>query len=352
MSGKLRPFVAANTPLKFGRHFSFANKKCMMQKLKKTTIIGLTVIIFFIGCGFLKKFQAKPNQIVHSPNSISLNFEWVGLKRGNSFDSLGAMLVPVTINGSDRKFYMQFDLGHPSTVLYKCVLDQINKQQQQQPIQYDSANKKFCVLNFDIKFEKGHITYKQIDALPCSVSQINWSDTTQKIKIGTIGSDIIENKTIVINYPLKKIDIYDQMPAFMDSAYSFATMKYKNRRVILQATIQKEERNIFYDNGSSMFELAVSESEWKKLAAKDSIENKFELSNWGKMWTVHSIATQESITFGQKTFPIQNVQYLDGPSAALQLMYKFSGIDGMTGNKLFAKNIVVIDTKNLKYAVK
>lgn len=56
---------------------------------------------------------------------------------------------------------------------------------------------------------------------------------------------------------------------------------------------------------------------WNKLANKDALINTFDINNWGKKWIVHSIATNDSISFNSTKIPLKNVTYVDGPGVLL-----------------------------------
>ena len=131
----------------------------------------------------------------------------------------------------------------------------------------------------------------------------------------------------------------------------FSAFAFKYRRVLLPSTIGKDSQDIFFDTGTSAFELMTDKDTWNKLAVKGASVNTFDINNWGKKWVVHSVATNDSIRFISTTLRLQKVTYVDGPGILLKLAYKISGVGGLTGNKLFLNNKIILDTKKSAFAI-
>lgn len=312
-------------------------------------IIALSIVICFVGgyIFFIYKIKPSPSQLTTNIANINTPFYWVGSQTDNGTDSLGAMIVPVYLKGCPKKFYMQFDMGHPTTVLYKLSLEEIGKKFHD--ILYQS--KKDAFYNFKFYLNSSEITANKITALDEGYTNINWNDSISPILIGTIGSDIIENKVLIIDYPSKNISINNSISVAYFKKNDFSSFKFKYRRILLPAIINNETKDIYFDTGTSMFELITDKENWLNLAKKGKPISTYKINNWGKLLTVHSIATDNNIQFNSSILPIKNVTYFDYPFPLIKFAYKLIGVGGMTGNKLFLKNKIIIDTKNCKYAV-
>ena len=323
-----------------------------MKKIKKVMFaFGVLFILLFLGGYFylINKITPDPNQLTIKEDSINTPFEWVSFTTNNGIISNAAMYVPVYLKGCPKKFYMQFDIGHPTTIFYKCVLKQINSKYHN--ISFQQKSDQSYLSDFDFNINETLVNAKKIPTLDCSVSDFSWEDTTSIIKIGTIGSDIIENKVLMIDYPNKEIFIGNNTPDSLALNTKFSDFKYKYRKVLLPPTRGTESEDIYFDTGTSAFELMTDKDRWNKLAKKGASVNTFEISNWGKIWVANSIATDDSIQFNSTSFPIKNVTYVDGPGILLKLAFSISGVQGLTGNKLFLNKKIIVDTKKLKFAI-
>ena len=92
------------------------------MKIVKRILIGIVIILIAGGIGsffyFKNKFMgAQPNQLTLSSLGQPFDIVWRSFKVNDRIEPHAFLFVPVTIPGVDRTFYMQFDTGHPSTVL-------------------------------------------------------------------------------------------------------------------------------------------------------------------------------------------------------------------------------------------
>jgi hypothetical protein len=322
-----------------------------MKKLFKVFLLIL-VLSILSGITFLScKFKPEPNQLTLNDKELKTSFQWVKSQFNDRTEPYGAMLVPVKIEGCPRTFFMQFDFGHPTTIFYKCILDEVNLKYKN--LSYQKKGNKFILKDYSFGVGSSKITAKEISVLDCKVQNFNWGDSTSIITIGTIGSDIIENKVMLIDYPAQRISISESMPDSIAKTVKMSDFKFKFRRILLPAVIRNETKNIYFDSGSSSFELITDEGNWAKLAQKGQKEDIYKINHWGKPWTAHTISSTDTITFNSIKIPLKNVTYMEGEGTKglIRILYKLVGVGGLTGNKLFLNKKVLIDTKNLKYAI-
>ena len=108
---------------------------------------------------------------------------------------------------------------------------------------------------------------------------------------------------------------------------------------------------LFFDTGSSAFELITDEATFGLLASTNSVRVQSPVTSWDRTLIAHSITTGDSIEVGLKKIPIKKVTYMEGASTAQVEQMKKIGIGGMTGNKLFLNHQLLLDTKNKKFGV-
>ena len=95
-----------------------------MSRVVKKVLLTFLALLVLSGIGgyiFLRgSFQAPPNQLVLNKETATIPFSWQAIELDGSREPFGAMLLPVTIPGLERRFWMQFDLGAPYSLL--CIL--------------------------------------------------------------------------------------------------------------------------------------------------------------------------------------------------------------------------------------
>lgn len=323
------------------------------MRIIKRILLGLLCLIIISGVGgyfyFKNKFKPAPNQLTTAASKIVIPFTWQSDSINNQLNPYAAMLLPVLIKGCPRVFYMQFDLGAPTSLFYKNKLNAINDKFKNISLQH--TDDKDQLINYDFFLDKNILTAKKIDVKQFDSSGINWSDTLSHEIIGTIGTDLFEDKILIINYQNNNLFIGDKIPDSISPKVNPADFKFENRRVLLPALIDETPTDIFFDSGTSAFELMTNQKTWEKLSKKDAKPNKYEVSSWGNKLKVNTIATDKSITFNKTAIPLKYVTYVEGISFVQSTLMKLSGVGGLTGNKLFINKIVVLDTKHLKFDI-
>lgn len=190
---------------------------------------------------------------------------------------------------------------------------------------------------------------KEIAAEQFDSSGINWADTSNAEIIGTVGTDLFEGKVLVIDYRKNNLFVGDKIPDALSARTKLADFKFKNRRVLLPAMVDGKETDIFFDSGTSAFELMTDKKTWEHLAKKGATVSRYAVNSWNNQLMVNTIQTDYTITFNSAEIPLRHVTYVEGTSFLQRLLMQFGGVGGLTGNKLFVGKIVILDTKNKKF---
>lgn len=119
----------------------------------------------------------------------------------------------------------------------------------------------------------------------------------------------------------------------------------------MPAKINARETILYFDTGSSMYELLTNKETCEQLAIPNTRPGQFKVKSWDKFLTANTLASNDSIEIASTIIPIHSSTYIEGMSnAQIEYMAKM-GIGGMTGNKLFLNYILILDTKNRKFGV-
>lgn len=317
-----------------------------MQTNKKSLWRILSIIIFGT-CVYTNPGNAQSiatNQLVLPKGTYVIPFYWQGDTIHSKWEPHTAVLIPVTIAGCPRRFYMQFDLGSPYSLLYKNKLIAIKKKYPKVAPDSIIDDK---LKNFSFTTGKMPVSAKEIPVKLFDDSTVN-----RDIEIiGTIGADFIDGKVVVIDYPQGKLTISQAIPAELTHGLTLTDFIYAGRSVLLPAKIRGRQTLLYFDTGSSMYELLTDKNTCEQLSIPNTklLQNK--VTSWDKLLTANSLASNDSIEIANMKVPIHHSTYIEGvDSSQIERMSKM-GIGGMTGNKLFLVYKLVIDTRNKKFGL-
>ncbi|MCC9166004.1 hypothetical protein [Pontibacter harenae] len=313
--------------------------------------IGALLVLSSTGGFFYAKykFKAPPNQLVVPDGDFSFPFEWEASNEGMKLEPHAALLLPVTIPGCIKVFYMQFDLGAPYSLFYEGKLESIAEKVADLPIQ-EGENGQY-LKNFSFMLGEMPVKAQEIKLLTHGNSEIDWQNAASIEVIGTIGADLIEKKVMLLNYSHKFMQLSDEVPASVVAKTTFTQMTFDERRVILPAVINHQETEVLFDSGSSAFELLTDKATWQELARKGAAVEVAEANSWGNTLTIHSVVSDQNISFGATELPLRQVHYIEGTSFMQQALMQFSGMAGMVGNKLFLDKVLVLDAQQLRFGI-
>jgi hypothetical protein len=323
----------------------------MMKKLVRYLLI-LVFILFCSGVGgyfyFRKSFAAPSNQLSVLPNGEWIPFSWSGGKDIGNPEALEALLVPVELKNHPGQFWMQFDLGAPITVLYSEKMASL--QARDGGVVIRTQEKRKYIDNISLQIGSQPVLAKTLRVYK-TAAPIHWNKPDEPQIIGTLGSDFIDGRVLVIDYPNKRLAIYPQLPANIAARFSFSPLKFKERRLLIPFAMNGKTSDLMFDTGSSAYSLLTSESSWKSLARPGAVATRSGVNSWGNTLYVNKIATDAFIKIGTTDFKLGELAYVEGTSMTQNWMMRLSGMGGMTGNRLFLNKTIVVDTRESRFGI-
>jgi len=286
------------------------------------------------------KFTPPENQLKVSNHQDTVVIKWVS----NQDTEFAALLLPVKLEGITDTFYLQFDLGAHSTLFHKNALESIGQKYPSFISTLKDRKKPFRFNLGDLSVSVGEVKKLNYG------KEIDWKPSAINI-IGTLGSDILEHKVVVMDFRQHFICFNNTFPKDIPDQ-SVQNFEFNKRRVMLNGQINAESTQFYYDSGSSAFELITDKSKWNELALSGAEKQTYQANSWGKPLDVHTIPSDATITLGSEIISLQEVTYIEGTSFVQNLLMYFSGMGGMIGNKLFMNKILVLDARNEKFAVR
>jgi len=289
--------------------------------------------------------QLPQNQLVFDSTTQTIDFKWLGDSLQTPFEPYAAMLIPVRLKNCPTRFYMQFDLGAPNSMLYADKVRQIHKKYPTAITSTDTTK----LIAFQFSLGTLQVLAKEIKVITHSKSLINWKNKNSITIIGTIGADLIDGRVIVIDYPAKKISIGKEVPARL-MPLTLTDMTYAHRRILLPGQLQGKNLMMLFDTGSSAYEL-LTDRETARTLSSDTVAERNEVTSWGRKLIANTLPSSNLVEFSGITLPLAHVTYMEGVSSTQIAQMKRMGIGGMIGNRLFLTSTLVLDTRNRKFGL-
>ncbi len=302
-----------------------------MKLFKKLALGFLALLVLILVGGYIyfdQKFTPEENYLTVKNESGIIPITWLG-------NDKNVLLLPIHFSGNPETYYLQFDTGSPYTVFYSNPIKNIKEIS----INNEKAETSFFMGKTEISSNRFKIFTN------------GKSEEKDSVKIiGTIGSDVLEDRKTVINLRNNQVVFnLNEIPnGFKNQLFDF---KFKKRRIIISGKLKGEERKFLYDSGTSAYELLTYKEEWQNLKTPNSKINIEKEQSWNNVLTTYTTDCNENIIFKNLQIPVKQVTYVEGFSNAQFSMMKYSGMTGMLGNKIFLNNSIFIDCIDKKIGI-
>ncbi len=308
-----------------------------MKTFKKITLnVFIIFSLLFIGgyIYFNQKFTPPINTLTVSGNSGNIPIKW--MKDGEN--NYSALLLPVKLKNIDKTLYMQLDTGTPTTVFYQKPLESIQK--------IFFPNKKFNEIFSDFNLNKMKINSPDFSVINYG-SSINFKDPKAISIIGTIGSDLLEKRIIILDFKNTVCSFTETI-----NEEGFSDFEFKKRKILLPAKIGNKTLKLLYDSGTSGYELITNLEGWNQYKIPKSPEKHEKGNAWGNTLTIKTSAANQKLEIANSVLQLSEITYIEGTSKIQKFLMKSSGMEGMLGNKIFINSTLILDCNNKKFTVK
>jgi hypothetical protein len=303
-----------------------------MKTLKKITLSFLTLLTLSTVFGHLyfeEKFTPEENYLIVKNQSGKIPITWHGSDKN-------ALLIPIHFEGDTAIYYLQFDTGSPYTLFYKKAVEKL----QQIKVKNETTNTTFFI-------GQTKVTSKNFKIINHGKKN-NKKDSVRII--GTLGSDILDKRRSIINFKESFIELnLVEQPTFIHE--KLIDFEFKKRKIIIAGILKNRKQNFLYDSGTSGYHLLTNKETWNNLKINNSKINIEKASSWENSLTTYTAESNSNLKLNKKNLRIKTVTYVEGFSKMQYLLMKFSGMQGMLGNKFFLGNTIYIDCSVEKIAI-
>jgi len=213
----------------------------------KKLLILFVAVMTLSSCGLYRKLitqqtfnptDYKTEKIAYSP------IIWESDSLGKTLIKKTSFLVPVYINGINKKLYMQFDLGSVISILYENTLKKIYKEQN---LELDTLNNK-----------KGNLYLKNVELIINSNVKITadklyvWrnignANLETPTIVGTLGYDILIDNILILDFKENRYALTTKIPDRMKNKIKFIDNPDLNKfPIILPFKLGKKKIRLMY----------------------------------------------------------------------------------------------------------
>lgn len=304
------------------------------MKIIKRIVIVVLILIITTGLGgyiyFDQKFTPEKNYLTVNHESGIVPIQWIGKDKN-------ALLVPIRFPKDTTTYYLQFDTGAVYTEFYSKAIENLKEI----AIKNDRAAAFFYIGKTKINSNKIKVS---------NTGKPSKMNNPVKI-IGTLGADILEDRKTLINFRDNYIafNLSKEPLEFQNYLIDFI---FKKRKIIIHGNLKGKNEKFLYDSGTSGYELLTNKENWESLRLPQSKVITEQAQSRPNILTTYTTKINHTISFKNKTLPLNEVTYVEGFSQTQYMLMKFSGMSGMLGNKIFLNHKIYIDCSKEKIGIK
>lgn len=309
------------------------NQFCLKTKtmIKKTLLVLLGLLVLSIIGGYFyfdNKFTPPENSLQLSGTG-EVDMQWVGSAKV----PYRALLLPVQVNGFSETYYLQLDYGAPNTMLFTVPLKELDS------LTRSAGKPDFSSLDLGgMKIKRAGFYLKEYG--------YSIKDKQYPI-IGTLGSDILEKRVVEMDFEKGHCRFTLESPQ-----EDWTPLSFDKRKLIFHAKVNERSLKLLFDSGSSAYQWITDKGNWEEARVPDGPIREDKANSWGKTLYVYTAPAKGLVQMGKVGIPLQEVTYVEGYSMTQELLMRFSGMEGMIGNKFFLGKTLVLDVKNQRYSLK
>lgn len=321
--------------------------------------MNLKLLVFLVAAAAgLGSCTAQKGVSAQHPSYPWFPFKWYSATiEGKSFDK-AAIIVPAKVAGLKGNFIAQFDLGSDATLLYEGALKNYFASRAQLYAQVDTTQRGVNdsgVVNYGTT---GLPLVMGGSTIPNPLLMTKYGEpvppdslfTASDKLVGTIGSDFLKGRILVIDYPQRRMCVLDSLDRYWRASTAFVPCKMKNGRFHLPITVGQRTYWAAFDTGASLFPLSTDYNTWQQLVGARAVpRDTLKVNSWGEKVAFYGAPMRADAYLGSIKLPKSSAWF--NRNQRLLDFNKSQEVDALTGNAFFLNNVLVLDFKHNKFGV-
>jgi len=303
------------------------------------------IIILIIGFTVILSLNGQASKSIRDKNYPWFPFTWSGdFINGKWYDKL-AIVLPYGPSGGFREINtIQLDTGCDGTFFVDKEYLDGNKLQKEDL-------KKILLVKIDASSIQSFFSEMNKTLLKqFSCDSLTARKVVQK-QIGVIGSDLFENKILLIDYPNSRLCILDSIDSNYRQNFISVDMEINHKLPVISLKIGKKKHQLIFDTGSSNLDIHTSKIEWDSIVTISLPIDTFGPGNsWGTPIWSFGLPTKDVCEIAGNKFPKCKIWYSN--NKRIEDLYKSLNVFGLTGNSLYLDRVIMIDYKNKSFGIK
>ena len=286
-------------------------------------------------------------------------FSWYGQQLGRHTIAKVAMLVPVRVGTlrESARLVAQFDLGSNATMLYENALRNYFPSRRQlyaavdttRPGAFDTGVRSYPT-SLPLAFGPNRVPHPVLAAQSGDEVPKDSLWTKSDKLVGTIGSDFLAGRVLVIDYPRQRMCVLDSVDAYWRARTTFVTGRVVHHRLQIPLTVRHHTYWAVFDTGASLFPLSTDEATWRTLAGPGAVPtDTLPVSSWGKEVPFYGAPLRDTVYLGALALPPARAWFTR--DARHLAFAKAEHLDASTGNAFFTEKTVILDFKHSRLGV-
>ncbi len=250
-------------------------------------------------------------------------FEW----NADSISDKAVMRVPISLDG--KMYWYQLDTGADVVILYGS-----------------STHKEWSVRGTAVRIPRvrfAGMPFSSILGYPMS----NMPDPQHPQDLhGTVGLELLIGHAFVIDFPKQRVCLLERadLPESLIRQADWAPAEIRHGKLFVDLDLNgKKLDGIFYDTGSSPDAIAVDLSLWKEATGRSGTRDANIHSNaqsWGRELEFVGAPASGDLKIGNHVYRRPLTTTVPAQPETFRTQY---GAQGLLGNGLFTKSIIVLD---------
>lgn len=271
-------------------------------------------------------------------------FTWNGIGMNNKYYGKAAMILPFGPSGGNREIYsIQLDTGCDGTFYTDQAYMDANHLKSEYLNNF-MRNQMFASTIHTFFTDMDKKLRKQFNCDSLVSRRVNHK------QIGVIGSDILKNKILIIDFPNTRMCIVDSVDSLYRKTFDMVEMKIIRSWPVIPVQINGDKKWMIFDTGSSNNDLLTTKSNWDLLGDKTMhVDTMGPANSWGTPISLYGLPLKNGCKIGNTNFKKCRIWYTN--SDRIEKLIKGDNLFGITGNAMYLNKTVMLDYKNKRFGV-
>jgi hypothetical protein len=169
---------------------------------------------------------------------------------------------------------------------------------------FDTGIRNYPTTSLPLAFGPGRVLHPVLaaqsgDAVP---KDSLWTKSDKLV--GTIGSDFLAGRVLIIDYPRQRMCVLDSVDAYWRARTTFVAGRIVHHRLQIPLTVRRRTYWAVFDTGASLFPLSTDEATWRTLVGASTVPtDTLPVSSWGKEVPFYGASLCETVYLGTLALP-------------------------------------------------